>query len=547
MTLLDATPCDPASPNLEHLFAHGHLSLDLPDHVAAELTPGQHETWNGVLDSIRARHLDTHGCTADEAPEPEPGTERAVEPAAAPEPGADSAPEPDPESEPDASFETDPVPEVPEDEVPAPDEDGETAPETPDEDGEPEPDGPDEEPEPTSTATPASRGSSGSLAGVSPARPGELQDKVATFLADHVGTEYTVTEVAKELRHSGGAVGNAMKTLASDGRITETSSSPRRYTARTPDPYRPAPATRAPLPPRAPAPKPTPAPTPTPAATSTATPPPDGAPPADPTAPIRRANGQMYYPRTLAEHTDVQVLRMLRASDIYALLEGPPGTGKTSLVEATFPDLVLIAGDGDTASADLVGSYVIAEDGSYEWKDGPAVIAAQEGRPLFIDDATLIPPKVLAVIYPLMDGRREIVLKEHGGRKVKAAPGFYVIAGHNPHVHGAVLTDALASRFTAPIHVSTDYELAEHLGVHRKAVQIARNLSTQQRNGASGWAPQMRELLAFKAIATALGEDAAFGNMIGQAPPDDRDLVTAVVTKIIGRPVTPLTLGKQAK
>jgi nitric oxide reductase NorQ protein len=238
---------------------------------------------------------------------------------------------------------------------------------------------------------------------------------------------------------------------------------------------------------------------------------------------------------------------MLHDSNIYALLEGPPGTGKTSLVEAAFPDLELIAGDGDTTSADLVGSYVIAEDGSYEWKDGPAVIAAQEGRVLFIDDATLIPPKVLAVIYPLMDGRREIVLKEHGGRKVQAVDGFYVIAGHNPHVHGAVLSDALASRFTAPIQVSTDYELAEHLGVHKKAVQIARNLATQQRNGATGWAPQMRELLAFKAIEKALGEDAAFGNMIGQAPPDDRELVAAFVAKILGRPVTPLTLGKQFK
>jgi nitric oxide reductase NorQ protein len=34
-------------------------------------------------------------------------------------------------------------------------------------------------------------------------------------------------------------------------------------------------------------------------------------------------------------------------------------------------------------------------------------------------------------------------------------PGFYVVAGHNPGVHGAVLTDALSSRFAEQIHVST--------------------------------------------------------------------------------------------
>ena len=511
MSLLDDAP------NLAHLFAHGPL--------AAALTPEQREAWNHTLETLQAHAL---GELTDPETSPEPSPD---------DPRPSTGPDPDPEGSapsPGATEDGEPEPEAPDEE---PGEDREP-------DGEPE--NTEDEPEPGGAATPASRGSSGSPAGSGPARPGELQDKVATFLADHVGTEYTVTEVAKELGHSGGAVGNAMKTLAADGRITETSASPRKYTARTPDPYRPTPTTRAPLPPRTPAPaKPTPAPastgTPRPAAK------PASAPPADPKAPIRRANGQMYYPRALGEHTDVQVLHMMRASGIYSLLEGPPGTGKTSLVEAAFPDLELIAGDGDTQVADLVGSYVIADDGGYEWKDGPAVIAAQEGRPLFIDDATLISPKVLAVIYPLMDGRREIVLKEHGGRKVKAADGFYVVAGHNPHVYGAVLTDALASRFTAPIQVSTDYELAEHLGVHRKAVQIARNLSTQQRNGASGWAPQMRELLAFKAIEKALGEDAAFGNMIGQAPPDDRELVAAVVAKIIGRPVAPLALGKQAK
>ena len=53
------------------------------------------------------------------------------------------------------------------------------------------------------------------------------------------------------------------------------------------------------------------------------------------------------------------------------------------------------------------------------------------GRCLFIDDATLISPKVLAVVYPALDGRRQIAVKAHKGEIITAASGFYVIAGHN--------------------------------------------------------------------------------------------------------------------
>jgi nitric oxide reductase NorQ protein len=77
------------------------------------------------------------------------------------------------------------------------------------------------------------------------------------------------------------------------------------------------------------------------------------------------------------------------------------------------------------------------------------------GGVLFVDDATLISPKVLAALYPAMDGRRQITVKANAGRVVIAAPGFYVVAGHNPGVHGAVLTDALASRFAAHVSIST--------------------------------------------------------------------------------------------
>src|SRR5207245_10190332 len=96
---------------------------------------------------------------------------------------------------------------------------------------------------------------------------------------------------------------------------------------------------------------------------------------------------------------DVEALRRLRAAGVPALLYGPPGTGKTSLVEAAFPDVITVSGDGDTTVADFAGEYTQRPDGRYQFVYGPLVRAMTEGRALLIDDATLISPQVLAVVY----------------------------------------------------------------------------------------------------------------------------------------------------
>jgi nitric oxide reductase NorQ protein len=115
-----------------------------------------------------------------------------------------------------------------------------------------------------------------------------------------------------------------------------------------------------------------------------------------------------------------------------------------------------------------------------------------------------------------------------------------------PGVHGAVLTEALASRFAAQIQVSTDYDLARALGIDSQAVRAAQNLATRQANGEIGWAPQLRELIAYQRIARVLSPDAAIANLVGSAPEEDRDEVAAAVASAFGKArVTPLALGRQ--
>ncbi|WWR54867.1 AAA family ATPase [Streptomyces sp. SCSIO 30461] len=358
---------------------------------------------------------------------------------------------------------------------------------------------------------------------------------MARVLSGNPAAMYSVTELSGMLGHSGGAVGNACETLTVRGEAERCGSKPRMYRATA------STSAAAQFPP-GPLPVPSPGPT---APRRSAAPAAAASPPGGRPEPIIRPNGQRYHPRALAQLPDVEALRRLRQAQVAVLLYGPPGTGKTSLIEAAFPDLITVAGDGDTTVGDLIGEYTQDAGGGYQFIHGPLVTAMQEGRALLLDDATLISPKVLAALYPAMDGRRQIQVKAHKGETVTAADGFYVIAGHNPGVHGAVLTEALASRFSVQIQVGSDYDLAASLSIDRTAVRIARNLATLQQAGDTGWAPQLRELIAFQKIADVLGTEAAFANLVGIAPLEDRDTVAEIVTKVIGRPVTALTLGRQ--
>jgi nitric oxide reductase NorQ protein len=364
---------------------------------------------------------------------------------------------------------------------------------------------------------------------------GQLRRQVAEYLADHPGPCKT-GDIAKSLGRSAGAVGNALGTLADRSEADLVPGKPIRYQANSATAAAAAAITpKAPAPPKA-------ATAAKPAAAPAAKP---AAPPAA-AGPVTRPGGQVYQPRALADMADVEALRKLRAEGVPALLYGPPGTGKTALIEAAFPGLITVAGDGDTTAADLTGEYTQNPDGTFTFIYGPLVRAMTEGRVLFIDDATLISPAVLAVAYPAMDGRREITVKAHKGEVIKAADGFYMVAGHNPGVHGAILTEALSSRFSVQVKVSTDYDLAHALKIDTRAIKAARDLAGQHARGEIGWAPQLRELLAFTKVAAILGLDAAIANLAGIAPEEDADAVAEAVGKAFARtPPAPLALGRQ--
>jgi len=265
-----------------------------------------------------------------------------------------------------------------------------------------------------------------------------------------------------------------------------------------------------------------------------------------------RPNGAVYHARTWGEHMDVLALRRAReataaafsggaGSPMFTLLYGAPGCGKTALVEAAFgEDMRTLMGTGDTETADMIGGYVQTPSGGFEWVDGDLITCAVNGWTYFIDEIGLIDPKVLSIVYGLMDGRREITITANPERgTIKAHPDFYVVAATNPNAPGVRLSEALLSRFTVQVEMTTDWNLARKLGVSTTMVTAAQNLAKKQQSGEVSWAPQMRELLAFRDISGTFGTTFAIQNLLAAAPEMDRPVVADVFTRAFGTEVKP--------
>ncbi|HEV8220805.1 MAG TPA: MoxR family ATPase [Streptosporangiaceae bacterium] len=159
-------------------------------------------------------------------------------------------------------------------------------------------------------------------------------------------------------------------------------------------------------------------------------------------------------PPVIGLRREREVLTVALAAGRHVVIEGPPGTGKSTLLREIARDtgqaVIFVEGNAELTPARLVGQHDPAQvlAGGYtpdSFTDGPLLTAMRGGALLYLEEFNRIPEETLNVLITVL-AEGEIAVPRLG--MVAADPGFRLIAAMNPFdaIGTARVSQAVADR-----------------------------------------------------------------------------------------------------
>ena len=254
-------------------------------------------------------------------------------------------------------------------------------------------------------------------------------------------------------------------------------------------------------------------------------------------------------------NNSIDVIDKAFEKELFVLIIGPKGTGKTSLVReyATQKSIELksINFSLRTRESHLIGTKNLIE-GNIGFDEGILVKSMREGNILYLDEINAAEADVLLRLDEALDDRRQIVLKESDGQVIKAKDSWFVIATINPltQVGTKELPPQLLSRF--PVRIRLDYppEDVEYQIIKKHVknptesevllgIKLANTLRQASAVEELYYSPSIRETIAFAkllegGVSAKQSATIVFGNVYSQWGNVEFQKVNDIITSMFG-------------